>query len=186
LRAYFPPGGDPRQLVVEATSDSADVAIMKILGNRVDAPVLPLSYDEDAAKPNDEVVLIGYPTGVQNLLFRVDSEERGVMLQRASGDARRLAEQLAQRRLIQPLMTPGSISDTTGREVIHTASTTVGGSGGPLIDLDEQVVAVHYASVRSPLPGDPFLTQRGVRVKFVWPILPPSMRRAAEDSTSQR
>jgi len=186
LRAYFPPGGNSRQLVVEATSNDADVALFKILGPRVDAPTLPLAPDIDVAKPGDDLVLIGYPTGVQNLLFRVDRAERGVMLQRAGGDARRLAEQLAQRRLIQPLVINGSISDTTGREVIHTASTTVGGSGGPLINLDERVVAVHYASVRSPLPGDPFQTQRGVPVKFVWPMLPAYVRRSVEDTTSRR
>ncbi len=186
LRAFSPPGGDAHQLVVEATASNADVALLRILGPRVDAPTLPLASDIHAAKPGDDLVLIGYPTGVQNLLFRVDREERGVMMQRAGGDARRLAEQLAQRRLIQPLVTNGSISDTTGREVIHTASTTVGGSGGPLIDLDERVVAVHYASVRSPLPGDPFQTQRGVKVKFVWPILPARVRRSIEDTTSRR
>jgi S1-C subfamily serine protease len=187
LRAYFPPGGDARQLVVEAVSNDADVALLKVLGQRVDAPALPLASETDVARPGDDLVLIGYPTGVQNLLFREDDrEERGAMLRQASGDARLLAEQLAQRSLIQPLVINGSISDTTGREVIHSIQTTVGGSGGPLIDLDERVVAVHYASVRSPLPGDPFQTQRGVPIKFVWPMLPPHLRRLSEDTTSRR
>jgi hypothetical protein len=121
-------------------------------------------------------LLIGYPTGVHNLLFRVSREDRADILSTAGDDARRLAEELANRRLIQPLITNGSISDTTGTEVIHTAATTVGGSGGPLIDGQQRVVAIHYASVRSPAPGDPFQTQRGVPIRFAWSILPPSVR----------
>jgi S1-C subfamily serine protease len=179
LRAFFPPGGDARPLVVEKVSDDADVALFRVLGGAVAAPVLPLAPEADRAKPGDELVLIGYPTGVQNLLFRVNRSERGTIFQAAGGDARRLAEELARRRVIQPLVIFGSISDTTGMEVIHTANTTVGGSGGPLIDLNERVVAVHYASVRSPSPGDPFQTQRGVPVRFVWRLLPPTVRQGA-------
>lgn len=176
LRAFFPPGGPSRPLVVERVSDDADVALLKVLGPPVAAPILPLAPETDRARPQDDFVLIGYPTGIQNLLFRVNRNERGSILQVAGGDSRQLAEELARRQLIQPLVTNGSISDTTGMEVIHTASTTVGGSGGPLIDLNERVVAVHYASVRSPLPGDPFQTQRGVPVRFAWRILPPDVK----------
>jgi S1-C subfamily serine protease len=182
LRAFFPPGGDGRPLVVERVAENADLALVRLLGPPIDAPILPLARPAEDAKPGDDLVLIGYPTGVHNLLFRVTREERGEIFQHAGGDARRLAEELARRRLIQPLVIPGSISDTTGTEVIHTASTTVGGSGGPLIDLNERVIAVHYASVRSPDPLDLFQTQRGVPVRFVWSILPSRVRRTIEDT----
>lgn len=186
FRAFFPPGGASRPLVVEGVSDVADVALLRVLGPHVDAPILPLAPETERARPQDELVLIGYPTGVHNLLFRVDRNERGSILQVAGGDARRLAEELAKRQLIQPFVTNGSISDTTGMEVIHTASTTVGGSGGPLIDLNGRVLAVHYASVRSPVPGDPFQTQRGVPVRFVWQLLPPAVKQRLTNQTTDR
>ncbi|UCG87359.1 MAG: trypsin-like peptidase domain-containing protein [Gemmatimonadota bacterium] len=183
IRAFFPPGGDAHPLVIERISPEADVALVRLLGPRVDAPVLPLAQLGDAVKPGDGLVLIGYPTGVHNLLFRVNREARGEIFEQAGGDARRLAEELARRRLIQPLVLNGTISDTTATEVIHSVSTTVGGSGGPLIDLRERVVGVHYASVRSPVPGDAFQTQRGVPVRFAWSILPLRVRRELQDTT---
>jgi len=184
IRAFFPPGGTAQPLVVERISTEADVALVRLLGPRVDAPVLPLAAPGEDVRPRDDLVLIGYPTGVHYLLFRVNREARGEILEQTGGDARRLAEELARRQLIQPLVLNGSISDTTATEVIHTANTTVGGSGGPLIDVRGRVVGVHYASVRSPVPGDAFQTQRGVPIRFAWPILPPRVRRELQDTTS--
>ncbi len=77
---------------------------------------------------------------------------------------------------IQPLVTSGDISDTTDTEIIHTASATGGGSGGPLIATSGRVVAIHYAAVRSPIRGDPFQTQLGVRAGFAWELLPAWLR----------
>jgi S1-C subfamily serine protease len=176
LRAFFPPGERPAPLVVETVSDRADVALVRVLGGRVEAPVLPLAPATTSARPGDPLVFIGYPTGPFNLLFRVDEAERGKILELVGDDERRLVEELASRRLIQPLITNGTVSDTTSREVIHTAATTVGGSGGPLIDSHLGVVAVHYAFVRSPTPGDPFRTQRGVPIRFAWDILPSAVQ----------
>jgi S1-C subfamily serine protease len=178
MRAYFPPGTQARPLVVEQVSDSADVALLRLLGGGIEAPILTLAAGTPDVQPGDEFVLIGYPTGVHNLMFRVSRDERGTILRAAGDDPQKMADELAVRELIQPLITNGSVSDATGAEVVHTASTTVGGSGGPLINEQRQVVAVHYASVRSPAPGDPFQTQRGVPVRFVWEILPPSLRAA--------
>ncbi|MFQ5704372.1 MAG: FHA domain-containing protein [Gemmatimonadales bacterium] len=177
LEAFFPHGKRPFSLAVDSVSDIADIAVMHILGPAPNAPVLPLATAGEAPRPGDPLVFIGYPTGVHNLLFRVNDDERADILRTAGDDSRKLAEELAARELIQPLITNGSVSDTTGTEVIHTAATTVGGSGGPLIDLRQHVVAVHYASVNSPAPGDPFRTQRGVPIRFAWSILPAMVRR---------
>jgi len=172
VRAYFPPGDLSRPLVVERVSDSADIALLRIPTGGVGLPVLPLAPEVASTQPGDEFVLIGYPTGIHNLLFRVDRDQRDDIWHTVGGeDAQRMAAELARRRLIQPLITTGSISDATMTEVIHTAATTVGGSGGPLIDGLQRVIAVHYASLRSPAPGDPFQTQRGVPVRYVWSIL---------------
>lgn len=180
LRAFFPPGDRSAPVVVESVSDRADVAVIRILGSPIAAPVLPLAGATDGAEPGDPLVFIGYPTGPFNLLFRVKPAERAGVLDKVGDDQRRLIEELARRRLIQPLITNGSVSDTTGSEVIHTATTTVGGSGGPLIDSRQRVVAVHYAFLRSPSPGDPFRTQRGVPIRYVWEILPPNVRGALQ------
>ncbi|MBI4503590.1 MAG: trypsin-like peptidase domain-containing protein [Gemmatimonadetes bacterium] len=172
LQAYFPPGEESFRLAVDALSDSADVAVMRILNGPVHAPVLPLARAGDAVRPGDQLRLIGYPTGVYNLLFRVDEAARHEIVDRIGQDSRKLLDELAGRRLIQPLVTSGSVSDTTGLEVIHTAATTVGGSGGPLFDDRQLVIAIQHASVVSPNSGDPFRTQRAVPIRFAWEILP--------------
>ena len=172
LKAYFPPGEQSFQLVVDAVSDHADVAVMRVLGGPVHAPVIPLAPANSPVRPGDRLSLVGYPTGVYNLLFRVDDAERHDIVNRVGDDSRKLVDELASRKLIQPLVTEGSVSDTTGLEVIHTAATTVGGSGGPLLDERHLVVAIQHASVVSPTAGDPFRTQRGVPIRFAWEILP--------------
>jgi S1-C subfamily serine protease len=179
LRVYFPPGDQSFPAVVEQVSTDADVALLRVLGPGVDAPPVPIARAASPA-PGDPLVLIGYPTGAYNLLFRVSGDERAEILTRAGDDLQRLVSELSARRLIQPLITDGIVSDTTPTEIIHSAGTTGGGSGGPLIDLQQRVVAVHYASVQSPTPGDPFRTQRGVRIRFAWEIAPASVRRTTD------
>ncbi len=186
LRVFFPPGDRSAPVVVEAVSDEADVALLRILGTVPRAPIVPLAPPTATARPGDPLVFIGYPTGPFNLLFRVNSADRGAILAQVGNDQRRLIEELARRRLIQPLIQNGSVSDTTSTEVIHSATTTVGGSGGPLIDAQLGVIAVHYAFVRSPTPGDPFRTQRGVPIRYAWRILPRSVRSGLTASDTTR
>jgi S1-C subfamily serine protease len=138
--------------------------------------VLPLSSEDRLVPPGEHIAFIGYPTGVHNLLFRVADDQRNEILNRVGDQPVDLARELARRGQIQPLVTSGDISDTTGTEIIHTAAATGGGSGGPLIATSGSVVAIHYAAVRSPIRGDPFQTQRGVRADFAWGILPPAVR----------
>ena len=178
LRAYFPPGGRSYPLIIEDISALADVAVASVVGPIPRSTVLPLSGGAGTTGPGDQLVLIAYPTGLHNLLYRVSRDDRQSILQTAGSDARMLAAELASRRLIQPLITNGSISDTTSREVIHTAAATVGASGGPLIDLRRGVVAIHYAVVRSQSPNDPFQTQRGVPIRYAWELLPAAVIRA--------
>jgi S1-C subfamily serine protease len=180
LRAYFPPGGQSYPLAVERVSRLADVAVARIVGPAPRTTVLPLASTTSAAGPGDQLVLIAYPTGLQNLLYREDRDQREQILHAVgTDDVRLMAAELASRRLIQPLITYGSISDTTSREVIHSAATTVGASGGPLFDVRRGVFAIHYASVRFS-SSDPFRTQRGVPIRYAWEILPLDVRRRLE------
>jgi S1-C subfamily serine protease len=176
LQIYFPPGDQSYPLRVEAVSNQVDLAVMRTSSRRVDAPVLPLSSEDRLVPPGEHIAFIGYPTGVHNLLFRVADDQRNEILNRVGDQPVDLARELARRGQIQPLVTSGDISDTTGTEIIHTAAATGGGSGGPLIATSGSVVAIHYAAVRSPIRGDPFQTQRGVRADFAWGILPPAVR----------
>ena len=176
LQIYFPPGGQARHLRVYATSREADVAVMNIVTQNLDVPVLPLAEDDFATPPGEPVAFIGYPTGVHNLMFRLPGDQRTEILDRVGERPVDLARELALLDQIHPLVTSGSISDTTLTELIHTAEATGGGSGGPLFGSRGLVVGIHYAAVRSPIQGDPFQTQRGVRISFAWKVLPADIR----------
>lgn len=179
LRAYFPPGGRVFDLAVRRVSNdrTIDVAVLKTREPLVGAPVIRLADAQSHPSPGEPLIYIGYPTGVHNLLFRVaDTVRSGIV--RAVGQAPLdLAAELSRRRLIQPLAISGAVSDTTAIEIIHTAPTTGGGSGGPLIGRAGTAIGMHYAAVRSPIAGDPFQTQRGVRAAHVWSLLPAGLRR---------
>jgi len=172
LRAYFPPGDKSYPLSVYRTSQIADVASLRTTNRRIDAPVIPLAADTARVPPGEQILFLGYPTGVHNLLFRIPSAERLKILEASGEDPLPLAQELARRRLIQPLVIGGSVSDTTMTEIIHTAGTTGGGSGGPLIGSNQRAIAIHYAAVRSPIEGDPFQTQRGIRIRYAWRLFP--------------
>lgn len=180
LEAFFPPGDQSYQLDVHAASRSADVAIMRTRNQAVNAPVLLLGAPDRRVAPGESLVFIGYPTGVHNLMFRLPRDQRAEILNQTGDEPVALARELATRRLITPLVISGAVSDTTSVEIIHTAGTTGGGSGGPLVGASQRVVGIHYAAVRSPIQGDPFQTQRAVQVKFAWELLPAAIRSRLE------
>ncbi|MFQ5550053.1 MAG: serine protease, partial [Gemmatimonadales bacterium] len=185
LRAYFPPGGEPLALTVVEVSRDQDVALLRTLRRTIDAPVVLLGRRSAGAAPGQEVVLIGYPTGVHNLMFRVDQTTREEIANSVGDGASpvRLAAELARRNFVQPLVTLGTISDTTVAEIIHTAQSTGGGSGGPIISAGGRVMGIHYAFVTSPLEGDPFRTQRAVKISYAWDILPNDLARRLNAAT---
>ncbi len=189
LQIYFPPGDHSHPMRVHGISKRADVAILRTEQVPTGVPVLQLASERYLIPPGAEIVFIGYPTGVHNLMFRVAQSERSEILQQVGEAPVNLARELARRKQIQPLVTSGSISDTTNTELIHTAEATGGGSGGPLITTGGSVVGIHYAAVRSPIQGDPFQTQRGVRITFGWELLPVAVRnklRRLREATPQR
>jgi S1-C subfamily serine protease len=177
LRAYFPPGDEAVDLTVSQVSPdrAIDVAVLRTRGRRIRAPVIELAAADLSPSPGEPLVFIGYPTGVFNLLFRVADSTRRAILEAVGQAPVKLAEELGRRRLIQPLAIAGAVSDTTAIEIIHTAATTGGGSGGPLIGAAGTAIGMHYAAVKSPIQGDPFQTQRAVRSSYVRALLPAAL-----------
>ena len=82
------------------------------------------------------------------LLARTDEnfvDEVGV----DDGDPLAILDMLAQRGFVRPLPTQGHIGDVLPDRVMFDAPTAVGGSGGPLLDLKGQVVAVNYGILKA-------------------------------------
>ncbi|MEM7349359.1 MAG: trypsin-like peptidase domain-containing protein [Acidobacteriota bacterium] len=134
---------EPFDVHLVDASDDADVAVLRCGDATRSARPLPLGDSTPA--PGDEVIVLGYPTGIRALLARTDM--RFVEQLRSGGDLDfwTIAQRLAKKGYIAPLATRGIIGQVTASTVVYDADTTSGGSGGPVIDLEGRVIAVNTA-----------------------------------------
>ncbi|HEX6737055.1 MAG TPA: trypsin-like peptidase domain-containing protein [Vicinamibacteria bacterium] len=166
LRVFFPQVKEPFAAHIERHSDTVDLALLKVdlQGRRI--PVLPLERSRAGAVPGQPVVLVGYPTGIEALLAKVEPGIVKEVLEAKGTSADRVTEALAQRGLIRPSTTQGHIGDVTQSDIVFDAPTTQGGSGGPVFNKLGKVVAVEYA-VLSRFGGNSF----GVPVTYAVELL---------------
>ncbi len=143
LVAYLPDQAEPLTLQLVATSDSADLAVLRSATPGRGFPVLPLS--DDRPRPGDEVVVLGYPLGIRGLMVRADQRVLAELRQRDDLDFWALGARLAQAGLISPLASRGIVSQVSSDAVVYDAETTVGGSGGPVLSVKGEVLAVNAA-----------------------------------------
>ena len=145
LEAFFPLRQAPFDLKVATTSPRYDVALCKFEPGDAAPPVLPLSNDDLNSIIGEPVVLLGYPTGVDGLLQRIEEPQRREILKTRGSSALDVAMGLASRGLIRPLTTTGTVSDALPGRIVHSAQTTEGGSGSPMFDRDGHVIAINSA-----------------------------------------
>jgi YD repeat-containing protein len=145
LEAFFPSIKTPFPLKEIGSSPRYDVSLCKFNPGNAALPKMPMNTDEPII--TSPVVLIGYPTGVDGLIQRIETSERNDILKRSeSQSVEDVAKALAERGLIRPLTTTGTITDAPpGGRITHDAKTTEGGSGSPLFDRNGQVIAVNSA-----------------------------------------
>jgi serine protease Do len=156
LIAYFPSIKTPFELGVVKVSESHDLALCTFDQGKLALPSLPLSKEDPGLNIGESVVLLGYPTGVEGLLQRIDEGERRAILGGRGRSIQEIAAGLAERGLIRPLTTTGVISDALPNRVAHSAPTAEGGSGSPLFDRDGRVIAVNSAILASLDSGQIF------------------------------
>lgn len=143
--AYFPGRAKALELTVTAVSDRADVALV----TPSDRTALPngLVLSDLSPLPGQEVLVMGYPTGLMSLLAR--SGEAFVAQLRADGQTGfwDVAARLAAEDLMWPLSSRGIVGQITDARIVYDAETTHGGSGGPVLNLKGEVVAVNTAII---------------------------------------
>ncbi len=140
--AYFPGESRPISVSLLRASAQSDLAVLR--SNESPGPVRPLPLSRAATQPGDEVIVMGYPTGLAAMLARLDEKKVDQMrLNRL--DFWSLAANLAENGQINPLANRGIIGQISQTKVIYDALTASGGSGGPVLDLNGEVVAVNTA-----------------------------------------
>ena len=149
LRAYFPHqerGFDARVARLSEAGD--DVAVLRAELGEAAIPVLPCAAGPGAIRAGETVIVLGYPAGFDAVLARLEPGRLEQLLPGGEGTMAQMAERLAAAGLIEPIGTRGMCGCVVGDRVVYDAGTAIGGSGGPVINGEGQVVAINTALLK--------------------------------------
>jgi len=140
---YLPGSSRAEAVTLIRTSSDADVAILRFESLKIPVRGLPLA--EKIPVPGDEVIVMGYPTGMRSLLAQAGDEFIKELQLVKELDFWGIAERLAESGRIAPLASRGIVGQASSEAIAYDAATTRGGSGGPVLDVNGAVVAVNSA-----------------------------------------
>ncbi len=135
--------GFPLELL--RASEDNDLAVLRCTV-AVDAlPYLELS--ERLPEPGDEVIVMGYPTGLRSMVAQTGEEFIAALEVDDGIDFWEVAERLSREQFIRPLASRGIVGQISAATVVYDAETTTGGSGGPVLGIEGEVIAVNTAII---------------------------------------
>jgi len=166
MTAYFPSANAGVPVSISQISDDADLALLKGDLSSLKRPTLKIDARKEAAVSGQPLISLGYATGLSAILARAGEDAVKEIVNTSGGDPKIIMGELVKRKLIRPLVTQGHIGDVLPDKIVYDAQTTSGGSGGPLINRDGEVIGVTFAVVRD-FGGSNF----GVPIRFAQPLL---------------
>ena len=141
--AYIPGVAQPFDVQTVRVSDEADLALLR--GSAIAASITPLPLSVTPVHPGQEVIVLGYPLGIRALMARTGPAFVQQLLGEGNVDFWTAAERLSAEGYIAPLASRGIIGQVTLQTVVYDAQTTHGGSGGPVLSVTGDVVAINSA-----------------------------------------
>lgn len=164
LLAFFPGVDSPIELRASRISQDSDVAVLGFDQISRTRKIAPLALGDLVAAPGDEVTVIGYPLGLMGMLAK-SPRPVSQRLMREPNDLV-VAKELAHLALIRPSSTSGHLGDVVEDTLVFDASTTHGGSGGPVLNREGKVIGITSAYLRDFAGGS-----LGVSVRALRPLL---------------
>lgn len=143
MQAYLPGRAEPFAVKTLGASKAQDLALLD--GGEAAREVKPLALATHPTAPGDEAIVMGFPTGIRALLARAGDRFVAELGTRPNMDIWAAARELARAGLISPLASRGIVAQVTAQAVVYDAATTSGGSGGPVLALSGEVIAVNRA-----------------------------------------
>jgi DNA-binding response OmpR family regulator len=143
MQAYFPGNETPMPVHVQGLSEDFDLGLASV--DLPESHPRPVTIDPRGAISGGPVILIGYPTGVEGILARIDEPTLKRIAQAAGNNTEDLVQELARRKLIRPLVTQGHLGVVGPDRLVYDAQTTHGGSGGPVFNASGKVIGVNFA-----------------------------------------
>jgi S1-C subfamily serine protease len=141
--SYLPGKAQPVPVALLLASESADLAILIREDTGEAIPSLRLADASPAA--GDEVIVMGYPTGLRSMLAQSGAAFLEELQKTENTGFWSVAARLAEEGYIAPLASRGIVGQATPETIVYDAETTHGGSGGPVLDMNGDVVAVNAA-----------------------------------------
>jgi serine protease Do len=160
---YLPDIGDPFPVKLLKASEDVDLAVMQCSGVTGGLPHLTLS--DTQPKPGDEVIVMGYPTGLRAMLAQTGNAFIQELQESEELDFWQIAARLSKDKFIRPLASRGIVGQVAQAAIVYDAETTHGGSGGPVLDVHGDVIAVNAAII--PEYGGSNLGVPAARVKLL-------------------
>jgi DNA-binding response OmpR family regulator len=166
MTAYFPDAPSGIAVEISHISEEADLSLLRGDFSSLKRSILKIDSRKEAVVSGQPVISLGYATGISAILARAGDDAVDDIVKVSGGNPTKIADELLRRRLIRPLVTQGHIGDVLADRIVYDAQTTSGGSGGPLIDRDGEVIGVTFAAVKG-FGGSNF----GVPIRYAQPLL---------------
>jgi S1-C subfamily serine protease len=145
LVAYFPGSPEPVTLRPVVLAKRGDLAVLRIEKNTFTEKLQPLTLSQTQPHVGEAVSVLAYPMGVTGMV----AKSPAIVYERLSShpDDGATAGELAALSLIRPSATFGHIGDVSGDKLIYDAPTARGGSGGPVLNRQGEVVGINSAYI---------------------------------------
>ena len=140
---YAPGKQAPATVELVRASEDADLAVLR--RTDVAKPMPGLKLADAPPAPGDEVIVMGYPTGLRSMLAQSGEDFIKELQKTEDIGFWSVAARLAEKGHIAPLASRGIVGQVTPATIVYDAETTEGGSGGPVLDINGSVVAVNTA-----------------------------------------